>query len=125
MNRRLRMAIGYVLLSTASVATVYGQAYQGGVRGFIGDKQGAALPGAQVTLIDEAKKVTRATVTNSDGQYVFTAVEPATYTISIEATGFRKLEQKSMVVGTQQFLTLDFHLEIGSVNQRVEVSRAE
>src|SRR5216683_4204479 len=119
---KLRLAILHTLFSVVSVATVCGQSYQGGVRGLVADTQAAALPNVQVSLTNESTAITRLSVTNSDGQYVFTAVEPATYTISIVATGFKKVERKSIAVGTQQFLTLDFHLEIGSVDQSVEVT---
>src|SRR5260370_15373854 len=121
---KLRLAILHILFSVVSVASGCVKSYQGAVRGRIADKQGAAVPNVQVNLTNESTSITRVSVTNSDGQYLFTAVEPATYTISIVATGFKKVERKSIAVGTQQFLTLDFHLEIGSIDQSVEVTSA-
>ena len=124
MTIKLHSVVFAALFIFAPVTMTFGQAYQGGVRGSVADTQGAVLPGVQVSLTDEAKKITRVSMTNSEGEYVFTAVEPATYTISIVATGFKKLEQKSVVVGTQQFRTLDFQLDIGSVSQSIEVTSA-
>jgi hypothetical protein len=121
---KLRLFVLHILFSVVLITTVSGQSYQGGVRGLIADTQGVALPNVQVSVMNESTTITRASVTNLDGQYVFTAVEPATYTISIVATGFKKVERKSVVVGTQQFLTLDFRLEIGSVDQSVDVTSA-
>lgn len=105
----------------ASVVSMLGQSYQGGVRGLVTDAQGAIIPKAQVSLIDQATKITRVSETNGDGQYVFTAVEPATYTVSIIASGFASTERRFVTVGPQQFLTVDFKLSVGSVAQRVEV----
>jgi hypothetical protein len=118
----LRLVISYILFFAGSIATVYGQAYQGGIRGLVTDKQGAPLSKAQVSLINEATRITRVSATNSDGQYVFTAVEPAPYTISVASSGFATLEQKSITIGSQQFLTLDYQLEVGTVSQNVEVT---
>jgi hypothetical protein len=112
------------LFTAVSALIAFGQSYQGGARALVADKQGSALPRAQVRLIDEATKITRDSITNSEGQYVFTAVEPATYTIEIVAAGFAKLERKGVVIGTQQFLTLDFQLDVGAVTQTVEVTSA-
>jgi hypothetical protein len=104
------------------VTSLAGQSYQGGVRGLVSDRQEAVVPGAKVTLTNDATRTARESVTNGDGQYVFTAVEPATYTIAVTATGFERTERKSVVVGTQQFLTIDFRLDVGSINQTVDVT---
>jgi hypothetical protein len=117
-----RLLILLPLLSLTSVATLCAQSYQGGVRGLVTDPQASVVPKVQVGLTDEATHVARTAVTDSAGQYVFTAVEPATYTVSVAAAGFEKLVKKSVVVGDQQFLTLDFQLKVGSSTQSIEVT---
>jgi hypothetical protein len=111
-----------ILFSLTSVVSLCGQSYQGGVRGLVTDSQVAVISNVQVSLTNEATHLARTAVTDSAGQYVFTAVEPATYTISVTAPGFATLVQKSVVVGGQQFLTLDFQLKVGSSTQSVEVT---
>ncbi|MDQ6707466.1 MAG: carboxypeptidase-like regulatory domain-containing protein, partial [Acidobacteriota bacterium] len=81
------------------------QSYQGGVRGIVSDAGAGVLSNAKVTLIDEATNVSRATLSNATGEYAFTSVDPATYTVTSEGPGFKKFERKGVVVGTQQFLT--------------------
>ena len=110
------------LFSLVCVVTLGAQSYQGGVRGLITDPQGAVVPNVQVSLTDEGTHLLRTAVAGSAGQYVFTAVEPATYTVSVAAAGFTTLVKKSVVVGAQQFLTLDFQLKVGSNTQSVEVT---
>jgi len=98
------------------------QTFLGGVRGLIEDPGGAVLAGANVTLANEATGVTRTTVSTSAGEYVFSQVEPARYTIAVESSGFKRLERKSVIIGTQEFLTLDLKMELGQVNEKVEVT---
>lgn len=98
------------------------QSYQGGLRGVVTDSGGGVMGGARVELIDDATMVSRATVTNTSGEYVFTAVNPATYTIVVETPGFKRFERKAISVATQQFITLDIKLEVGQVSESVMVT---
>lgn len=119
-NVRIVLLTG-VLLSV-SIGPLAGQSYQGGVRGLITDTQGGVIPHARVSLTDQATSVRRVSQTNEIGQYVFAAVEPATYTLSVASAGFESVARKGISVGAQQFLTVDFKLSVGSVPQAVEVT---
>ncbi|MEI7959220.1 MAG: carboxypeptidase regulatory-like domain-containing protein, partial [Verrucomicrobiota bacterium] len=72
--------------------------------------------------MDESTGVVRATVTNEAGEYVFNAVEPATYTVRAESPSFKRFERKGVVVATQQFLTVNMTLEVGSVSETINVT---
>ncbi len=112
-----------VLALTAGLAVnSYGQSIYGGVRGLVVDASGGALANAKVTLTDESTNGTRATVTSAVGEYNFSSVVPSTYTIVAEAAGFKKVERKGVIVGTQQFLTVDVKLEVGNVTESVMVT---
>jgi hypothetical protein len=124
MPLRLKLLVGALLLGFLWVLGMHGQSYQGGVRGLVTDNQQSLIPNARITLVHETTAVSRVTVTNSGGQYVFSAVEPGVYTLTASAPGFAKLERKSLAVGAQQFLTLDLQLTLGSVNERIEVTAA-
>ncbi len=110
-----------VLFFLAAVG-LWGQSYQGGVRGVIHDPGGSVIADAKVALINQATNVSRATLSNPQGEYAFTAIDPATYAIVVEAPGFKKFEQKGVAVGTQQFLTLDAKMEVGAVSESIQVS---
>jgi hypothetical protein len=97
------------------------QSFQGGVRGIVTDPAGAAVPTVKVTLIDEATSEQRATVTNSAGEYTFTSVNPATYTVRAEAPAFQKFEEAHLVVAIQGFPTVDIKLVVGALTQTVNV----
>jgi hypothetical protein len=105
-----------------AVFSLSAQTFQGGVRGNVTDPGGAAVPNTKVTLIDEATAETRTTLSNGVGEYTFTSLNPATYTLQAEAPAFKKFEVKGVVVTTSGFPTVDVKMEVGEVTQTVNVS---
>ena len=100
----------------------FGQSYQGGIRGLVADPNGAVVASSKVVLLDEGTGVARATLTSNEGEYVFSQVVPATYSVIAEAPGFKRFERKGITVATAQYITLDLKLEVGQVTETVEVS---
>src|SRR5436309_15213683 len=98
---------------------LWGQSYQGGVRGVVHDPGGSIIGDAKVTLVNQETNVSRATLSNAQGEYAFTSLDPATYALVVEAPGFKTFEQKGVIVGTQQFLTLDPKMEVGAVSESI------
>jgi trimeric autotransporter adhesin len=116
-----RRVVSCVLaLIAAGAAPVLAQTYHGGLRGLVRE-QGAVVPGAGVDLINEATNGTRHTQTNTVGEYAFINVDPGTYTVKVTMQGFKSVENKGVRIGTQQFVTLDFALEVGSLQEAVTV----
>jgi trimeric autotransporter adhesin len=114
----MRLFIYAVLLS----ALTFAQTFQGTLRGRIVDPNGVAVQGTKVTITDEATNVPRGTVTNDDGEYVFSSFTPATYTLTTEAPGFKSLERKGLVISTQAVVAVDLTLELGQVSESVNVT---
>src|SRR5207249_1380744 len=105
----VRIVLGVLVwCSAASLADA--QQFTGGVRGAVRDANGV-IPGASVTLTNESTNISREVVTNDVGQYNFPAVPPGTYTLRAQITGYKAYESKGLIVGTQQFVTLDVQLE--------------
>jgi hypothetical protein len=61
----------------------------GMITGTAFDATGAVVPGAKVTLMDQATKSTRQTTTNGEGFFTFAGVMPSTYTVRVEMKGFK------------------------------------
>jgi len=111
---------GLLILSISVVAPA--QSFQGALRGAVHDAGGAVVPGVDVTLINEATNVERATVTNETGQYSFTFVTPGTYKVRASLPGFKTFEQSGFTIGTQQSAVLDIALQVGGVNEEIRVT---
>ena len=112
------LALLFVPLATSAA---WAQTFTGGVRGVVTDS-GGIVPGVTVTLLNEDNGATRDAVSNERGQYDFSAVNPGTYTVSAELTGFKKFENKGIRVGTQQFVTLDIKLDVGQLQETITVT---
>ena len=104
---------------TAGIASA--QSFQGGMRGSVKDTQGV-IPGVTVTIINEANGVTRDTVSNASGEYSFPALDPSSYTVKAAVQGFRSFDRRGIRIGTQQFVTLDITLEVGTVEESITVT---
>lgn len=111
-----------ILLCVFLGLNLNGQTFHGLLRGQLTDPNASAVGGAIVVLVDEATEVTRRTVTNDAGEYVFPSITPATYSVTVEAGGFKKLERRGVLVPTQGVITLDLRLELGQVSEQVSVT---
>ena len=102
-------------------ARVNGQSFQGGLRGAVKDAN-SAIPGVTVTLTNEGTNVSRTVVSNESGEYVFIAVTPGSYAVKAVLQGFKTFERTGLTIGTQQFITLDLLMEVGTLTEEVTVT---
>src|SRR5499426_4081401 len=111
-----------LLLGLANARPAFGQSAS--IQGAIVDANGAAVANAKVVAIDEAKGVTvRETRTDKDGAFLLLPLPRATYTLQVEATGFKKLERKGLVLDAYQVLNLGaMRLEVGDISNTVQVT---
>src|SRR5215472_18888190 len=116
------MKLRRVLLPVVFLAATWAQSYLGGIRGTVLDGSGKVMGETKITIVDEAGGTQRSTLSSGEGAYAFSQVVPATYTIAAEAPGFKKFERKHVIVGTQEFVSLDLKMEIGSVSESVQVT---
>src|ERR1041385_2580207 len=110
-----------LVLVLSITATGYAQ-FQGSLRGVVHDSGGAVVPGVEITLTNEAMNAERTTISNETGQYSFTFVAPGVYKVKASLPGFKTFEQSGFSIGTQQAATLDIALQVGAVNEAVQVS---
>src|SRR5947207_8209552 len=121
MMGRVFSGVACVVLLCVGAVPVSAQQFTGGVRGVVQDANGV-IPRVTSTLTNERTNVSREVVTNDVGQYNFPAASPVTYTLSTQLTGYKTFESKGLVVGTQQFITLDVTLQIGAIEESVLVT---
>jgi hypothetical protein len=105
--------------ASAALAQTTGSAT---LRGIVKDPNGSALAGATVTLKNMRTQSDRKTKTNSDGIYVFSAVEPSNYEMKVEGAGFKVLTQTGVTISPGDNRGLDFTLEVGATSETVTIS---
>jgi len=119
---RMRILVLLVVFVSAACALAQG----GGtvaITGVVTDPTGAVVPGAKVTVIQKSTSVSHQAVTNAGGQFNIPALPPSNYTVSVEATGFKKYVQ-DIVMLADQIRDMDVHLEVGEATQQVTVAES-
>src|SRR5690349_21031187 len=109
-----------LLLSSAA----YSQSYRGRVQGVVTDQSRAVIAGATVTLLNVETGVKSTHQTGETGLYVFDLVDPGTYTLTVENTGFAKFVQEKITVQMRGDVTVDAMMKPGSVQESITVSEA-
>lgn len=119
----MRARISLLIAAIAAFSNLANaQSFYGTLRGLVTDGAGAAVVNAKVTLIEDATSVSRSAVTSGSGEYVFSNINPSTYTVVVENPGFKKVERKGVMVATQASVTVDLKLEVGDVTQSIQVT---
>lgn len=121
MRATMRVLAWLLLLLWMPSAAAWSQTFTGGIRGVVSDANGV-VPGVTVTLTNEATNVSRDTVTNNVGQYQFPAVPPGAYSIKTQLTGYKTFDRTGVRLATQQFVSLDITLELGSIQETITVT---
>jgi hypothetical protein len=97
------------------------QDYRARVQGQITDESRGALPGATVTLLNEATGVGSDRVTDAEGRYRFDFVDPGNYSISAALQGFRASSQKGVRVPQRGDVTVDLLMGLATVAETITV----
>ncbi len=120
----LRRAIAPLVLPllAAGVLWAQGEAVNARLSGTVFDPENAVVAGATVTLSDAAKGWKRQVVTSDDGRYTLTLVPPSAYVLTVEKTGFSMYRQAGIVLAVGQSATVNPKLELGRVDQVIEVN---
>ena len=124
MNRPSVMASLYLILLALAFCAVPGFGQTGVIEGIVTDPQGAVVPNAKLSAIDEAKGVVvRDTSSGADGSFQLNALLPGTYTVKAEAQGFKTLERKGLVLDVNQVMNLGaLSLQLGRPTESVTVT---
>jgi hypothetical protein len=92
------------------------------ISGTVLDASGAALSGAAITATEVDTKAVRTVQTNQDGRFLFSQVNPGTYTVSVRAPGFAEQVSQPVTVEVSRTVALSFNLAVSSASQTVEVT---
>ena len=101
---------------------VFGQESTAEIRGRVMDAQNAAIPGAVITITNQATGVVRQTVSTADGTYFITAVTPGLYLLEAGLSGFAKYARRDVRLDLGRTATLDVQLSVGGLTETVTIT---
>jgi hypothetical protein len=121
-SRRFVVILLVVGALALSATTASAQILYGSITGMVKDAQGAAVPGATVTIVNKDTNLTRDAVTGGDGSYTLNNVLPGPYDVKISLTGFREAVRTSVPVTIGEISRVDMTLEVGALTETVTVA---
>ena len=111
--------LAVVLLASSSASAQTGAA---SLTGIVSDQSGSTVPGATVTATNQATNVTYVAVSNEAGNYTVTSLPVGSYVVKAELSNFKTAATKPIQVEAMQIVRIDFKLELGALQETVEVS---
>jgi Carboxypeptidase regulatory-like domain len=93
--------------------------------GIVTDEGGAIVPNCEIQLQSVARGNVITTKTNNDGIYVFPAVQPGSYNLTIKRSGFKQVDFLDLLLNTQDHVQQNFRLQVGSVSESVTVNASD
>ncbi|HWB97726.1 MAG TPA: carboxypeptidase regulatory-like domain-containing protein, partial [Bryobacteraceae bacterium] len=121
MQRTFLLGLG-VLCGIVFGPSIWAQTSEAQITGLITDASGAVLPGASITVTNEATGIRRMTAANEAGLYVVPLLPPGNYGLTVKKEGFRIAEHRGITLQVSQTARLDFVLEVGAVSDSVQVT---
>src|ERR1700719_837359 len=112
-----------VIVSLVALQTlVWAQTGTTSLRGTVTDKSGATVAQAKVRLTNPERGLERTTTSGPTGEFEFLQLQPNTYQLNVEMTGFAKYEQKNVQLLVDVSATIKVTLDVGAMTETVEVS---
>lgn len=121
-TRRVYRHTGFLLILFGTMlCTSSAFAQSAAVSGRVIDPSGAVVRDAEVIITHEGTGATRQAKSNSEGLYSFTFVQSGRYTLVATAEGFKRFEQRDVIVEPAQAAAIDIRLEVGAKAETITV----
>jgi len=117
-------AVVLALLVFLFSPSAWGQAVTATLLGTVTDTSGASVPNANIQIVEIATGITHVGTTNESGNYTFPDLPPGSYSVTVEATGFKKEIRPSIDLVVNTSTRIDLSLQAGSVSESVTVTGA-
>ncbi len=115
----LRIVLGMLLFSLALFAQSNGRIF-----GVVTDQTGAVIPAAAVSIIDTQRGLARSLTTDTAGEYNAPTLIPGTYTVRVEARGFKALERQNVELEVGKEVRVDLTPQTGDQTQTITVTES-
>lgn len=113
-----------LLLAMLSAPSLWSQEVRASITGVVTDGSGAAIAGALVSVARIDRNVVIETRTNESGNYTTPYLDPGTYRLTVQFSGFRQYVRENILLETQDRARVDVSLTIGDVSESVTVSES-
>jgi hypothetical protein len=120
-SRQSTSLLAILVIALLSVSA-FAQTNTGRITGTVTDPSGAVVPKAKVVAVNIKVQSMKEAVTNEQGNYVITAVQPGVYTVTATAAGFSKVVINNLEVTVAASVDADFKMKVGSGSETVEVA---
>ncbi len=122
MTRIFHLSLVLILSLVLFVPPADAQELRASVSGLVTDPSGSAVPRAKVAVTNVDTNVSTETETNEVGRYTILFLLPGRYTLTVEASGFKKFVRENLVLGTSDRAAVDVSLQVGQIAESVTVS---
>ena len=112
----------YLPVAILSAISVLAQSDRGTITGAVTDAQGAVIPNAKVAVVNGNTGAPYETITTQTGNYTIAQLPAGPYSLTVDVAGFKKFEQKNIVVQSAQTERIDIVMEIGSNTETVTIT---
>src|SRR5262245_44757734 len=116
--RRLQAVCCLFAVLLLLVPPAFAQTGLGTVTGTVRDPQKAVVRNANVTLTNTSTNITRKSVTNDEGIYIFGSVPLGPYTLVVESSGFKRWEGR-LALQVGQYAVVDPVMQVGGAQKTV------
>ena len=120
----MRTFLHVCLVLGITTGTLFAQSRTGTIYGFVRDATKAVVPGAAVTVSEQATGVARETTTDTQGRFEFPLLPIGQYTVKVSLAGFEETTVADVTLETQQNREVDFVLTVSGVTETTTVTAA-
>jgi hypothetical protein len=90
--------------------------------GSVTDPTGAVVPSATIQLVNTATQVMQHTASDAQGRFLFSFLQPGSYSLNVSAPGFTRYQQNGITLSVNAPATVDVRLAVQSASTEVVVN---
>ena len=112
----------YAVMFVFIFSVAYAQNTMGTISGVVLDETGGVLPGVEITARNTGTEATRTVISDDEGRYRLPQLDPGTYELRGELSGFQTSILQDISLSIAQEIVLAVTLRVGEISERVVVS---
>jgi len=119
--RRVGLAVAFLVICAAPRSGFSQSTTEGAIGGTVTDQTKAVVPGATVTTKNSATNATATTVTDTNGHFTVVRLNPGSYSVEVNLSGFTPFNQGGVIVEVGRVTNLDVTISVGGQVETVSV----